>query len=44
MFSIAYVILPVSDTPPAEAIRASMARFQCGKRADSNASRPPIPT
>ena len=34
MFSLAYVILPVSDTPPAEAIRASLARFQGGGRGD----------
>jgi hypothetical protein len=34
MFSLAYVILPVSDTPPAAAIRASLARFQRGRRGD----------
>ncbi len=34
MFSLAYVILPVSDTPPAEAVRASLARFQRGGRGD----------
>jgi hypothetical protein len=34
MFSIAYVILPFSDTPPADAIRASLARFQRGRRGD----------
>ncbi len=34
MFSIAYVILPSSDTPPADAIRASLARFQRGRRGD----------
>ncbi|MGD0103431.1 MAG: hypothetical protein ABSC06_05270 [Rhodopila sp.] len=34
MFSVAYVILPVSDTPPSEAIRASLARFQRGRRGD----------
>jgi hypothetical protein len=28
VFSLAYVILPFSDTPPADAIRASLARFQ----------------
>lgn len=32
MFSLAYVILPVSDLPPAEAIRASLAAFQRGTR------------
>src|SRR4051794_34900250 len=32
MFSIAYVLLPISDTPPAEAIRASLAPFQRGSR------------
>jgi len=34
MFSLAYVILPVSDTPPAEAIRASMAPFRRGTHSD----------
>jgi hypothetical protein len=34
VFSIAYVLLPVSDTPPAEAIRASLARFQRGRLGD----------
>jgi len=34
MFSLAYVILPVSDTLPAEAIRASLARFQRGRRGE----------
>ncbi|HEY1931189.1 MAG TPA: hypothetical protein VGG99_04190 [Acetobacteraceae bacterium] len=34
MFSLAYVILPFSDTPPADAIRASLARFQRGGRGD----------
>ena len=34
MFSLAYVLLPVSDTPPAEAIRSSLARFQRGRRGD----------
>lgn len=34
MFSIAYVILPFSDTPPADAVRASLARFQRGRRGD----------
>jgi hypothetical protein len=32
MFSLAYVILPVSDRPPAEAIHASLAPFQRGTR------------
>jgi hypothetical protein len=32
MFSLAYVILPVSDRLPAEAIRASLAPFQRGTR------------
>jgi hypothetical protein len=32
MFSIAYVILPFSDTPPADAVRASLARFRRGQR------------
>ena len=31
---VAYVILPFSDTPPADAIRASLARFQRGRRGD----------
>ena len=34
MFSLAYVILPFSDTPLADAIRASLARFQRGLRGD----------
>jgi hypothetical protein len=34
MFSIAYVILPFSDTPPADAIRAWLARYQRGRRGD----------
>ncbi len=34
MFSVAYVILPFSDTPPADAIQASLARFQRGRRGD----------
>ena len=32
MFALAYVILPFSDTPPADAIRASLAPFQRGQR------------
>lgn len=34
MFALAYVILPFSDVPPADAIAASMARFERGKRGD----------
>ncbi len=34
MFSLAYVILPISETAPAEAITASLTRFQRGKRGD----------
>jgi len=34
MFSVAYVILPFSEIPPAEAIRASLAPFQRGMRGD----------
>ena len=34
MFSLAYVLLPVSDIPPAEAIRAALARFKRGGRGD----------
>lgn len=34
MFSVAYVILSFSETPPADAIRASLARFQRGRRGD----------
>ena len=34
MFSVAYVILPFSEMPPAEAIRASLAPFQRGRRGD----------
>jgi hypothetical protein len=34
MFSIVHVILPMSDQPPVEAIRASLARFQRGERGD----------
>lgn len=34
MFSLAYVILPFTGTPPAEAIAASLARFQRGRRGD----------
>jgi hypothetical protein len=30
VFSLAYVILPFSDAPPADAIRASLSRFQRG--------------
>lgn len=32
MFSLAYVLLPVSDTPLADAIRAALARFRRGGR------------
>lgn len=32
MFGLAYVILPFSDRPPAEAITQSLARFQCSGR------------
>jgi len=34
MFALAYVILPFSATLPADAIRASLARFQRGQRGD----------
>jgi hypothetical protein len=34
MFPVAYVIVPFSDTPPADAIGASLARFQRGRRGD----------
>lgn len=34
MFGLAYVLLPFTDTPPAEAIAASLARFQRGRRGD----------
>ena len=34
MFALAYVIQPFSDTPPADAIRASLAPFQRGQRGD----------
>jgi hypothetical protein len=34
VFSIAYVILPFSEPPPADAIRVSLARFQRGRRGD----------
>jgi hypothetical protein len=34
MFSIVHVILPISDQPPVEAIRASLAPFQRGGRGD----------
>jgi hypothetical protein len=34
MFSVAYVILPFADTPPADAITASLTRFQRGRRGD----------
>ena len=34
MFSLAYAILPFSDVPPADAIRASLSRFQRGLRGD----------
>jgi hypothetical protein len=34
MFALAYVILPFSDTSPADAIRASLAPFQRGQRGD----------
>ncbi|KAB0676301.1 hypothetical protein F6X38_21600 [Aureimonas leprariae] len=32
MFSVAYVLLPMSDTPPAAAIRASLSPFERGGR------------
>jgi hypothetical protein len=34
VFAVAYVILPFSDTQPAEAIGTSLARFQRGQRGD----------
>ncbi|MEA3060833.1 MAG: hypothetical protein QOJ94_614 [Sphingomonadales bacterium] len=34
MFGLAYVILPFTDTSPAEAIAASLARFRRGRRGD----------
>ena len=34
MFSLAYVLLPFSDTPPAEAIATSLSRYQGGRRGD----------
>lgn len=34
MFSLAYVILPFSDRSPADAITASLARFERGRRGD----------
>ena len=34
MFSIAYVILPLAGTDPAEAIRTSLAPFHPGSRGD----------
>jgi len=34
MFALGYVILPFSATLPADAIRASLARFQRGQRGD----------
>jgi len=34
VFSVVYVILPVAEMPPAEAIRASLAPFQRGTRRD----------
>ena len=34
MFALAYVLLPVTATPPAEAIHASLARFQRGGPGD----------
>ncbi len=34
MFALAYVILPFSDVPPPDAIRASLAPFQRGRRGD----------
>ena len=34
MFSLVYVILPFSKQSPAEAIRASLARYQRGGRGD----------
>lgn len=34
MFSLAYVVLPFSGVAPAEAFRASLARFQVGSRGD----------
>lgn len=34
MFALAYVLIPFSSTPPAEAIADSLARFQRGRRGD----------
>jgi hypothetical protein len=34
VFGLAYVLLPFADIPPAEAIAASLARFQRGRRGD----------
>lgn len=34
MFSVVYVILPFSDTPPADAISRSLARFRRGSRGE----------
>lgn len=34
MFQVAYVVLPFADTPPADAIRASLARFGRGRRGE----------
>ena len=34
MFSLAYVLLPFDDQSPAEAIAASLARFERGRRGD----------
>jgi len=34
MFALAYVLLPFSDNPPAEAIAASLARFRRGRRSE----------
>lgn len=34
MFSVAYVILPFTDAPPAKTIKASLAPFRRGGRGD----------
>lgn len=34
MFSLAYILLPFSDTPPADAIADALSRFRMGSRGD----------
>ncbi len=43
MFDVAYVVLPFADSPPADAIRASLAPFQRGGRGEVPDGLPRLP-